>query len=81
MPEEYARDHKQHQSCFAQAFLTCAFQVLDHAHAARGAANMGHPEKVEQTPEGEYHTSAARFGTVEERSSELTRGGKFLRVV
>jgi hypothetical protein len=48
-------------------------------NAAREAASMGH-RKNKQTVESQDNTSAARLGTVEERSSELACGGEFPRV-
>jgi len=47
----------------------------NHTERGAGGRQYGTSEKDTQTLTGQNNTSVARLGTVEERSSELARGG------
>jgi hypothetical protein len=43
--------HKQHRSCFAQAFLDCAFQIRENAVLAEGAPVAGNGWNDRRSPQ------------------------------
>jgi hypothetical protein len=51
--------------------------VDNHTERGAGGRQYGTSEKDKQTLTGQNNTSAARLGTVEERSSQLARRSKF----
>jgi len=55
--------------------------VDNHTERGAGGRQYGTSEKDKQTLTGQNSTSAARLGTVEERSSQLARSREFAGIV